>query len=53
MGYDRAKRINSYWFRDNGTLDYSRIASCDSDDFLTDIRFMVESLESRGSTGSS
>ncbi len=48
MGYDRAKRINSYWFRDNGTLDYSRIASSDSDDFLTDIRFMVESLKDKG-----
>ena len=25
MGYDRAKRINGYWFRDNGTVDYNRI----------------------------
>jgi ribosomal protein S12 methylthiotransferase accessory factor len=48
MGYDRAKRINEYWFRDNGTLDYSRIASCDSDDFLEDIRFMVEALKNKG-----
>ncbi len=48
MGYDRAKRINAYWFRDNGTLDYSTIASCDSDDFLEDIRFMVEALKSKG-----
>jgi ribosomal protein S12 methylthiotransferase accessory factor len=48
MGYDRAKRINAYWFRDNGTLDYSRIASCDSDDFLEDIRFMVEALKNKG-----
>ena len=48
MGYDRAKRINEYWFRNNGTLDYSKIASCDSDDFLTDIRFMVEALKNKG-----
>ncbi len=48
MGYDRAKRINGYWFRDNGTLDYSRIASCDSDDFLTDIQFMVGALKNKG-----
>jgi putative methanogenesis marker protein 1 len=48
MGYDRAKRINSYWFRDNGTMDYGRITSSDSDDFLTDIRFMVESLKDKG-----
>ncbi len=48
MGYDRAKRINEYWFRDNGTLDYSKIVSCDSDDFLEDIRFMVEALKNKG-----
>jgi putative methanogenesis marker protein 1 len=48
MGYDRAKRINAYWFRDNGTLDYSKIASYDSDDFLTDIQFMVEALKNKG-----
>jgi ribosomal protein S12 methylthiotransferase accessory factor len=48
MGYDRAKRINEYWFRNNGTLDYSKIVSCDSDDFLEDIRFMVEALKNKG-----
>jgi len=48
MGYDRAKRINEYWFRNNGTLDYSKIASCDSDDFLEDIRFMAEALKNKG-----
>ena len=25
MGYERAKRINGYWFRDNGTVDYSSV----------------------------
>jgi ribosomal protein S12 methylthiotransferase accessory factor len=48
MGYDRAKRINAYWFRDNGVEDYNRIASCDSDDFLTDIRFIIEALRKQG-----
>jgi putative methanogenesis marker protein 1 len=48
MGYDRAKRINAYWFRDNGVEDYNRIASCDSDDFLTDIRFIIEALKKQG-----
>ncbi len=48
MGYDRAKRINGYWFRDNGTLDYNKIVSCDSDDFLEDIRYMVEALKNKG-----
>jgi ribosomal protein S12 methylthiotransferase accessory factor len=48
MGYDRAKRINAYWFKDNGVVDYNRIASCDSDDFLTDIRFVTEALKKQG-----
>ena len=45
MGYDRAKRINAYWFKDNGVLDYNRIVSYDSDDFLTDIRFIIKALK--------
>ena len=48
MGYDRAKRINAYWFKDNGQVDYNRIASCDSDDFLTDIRFVIDALAKKG-----
>jgi putative methanogenesis marker protein 1 len=48
MGYDRAKRINAYWFKDNGRVDYNQIASCDSDDFLTDIRFMIDALNKQG-----
>jgi len=48
MGYDRAKRINAYWFRENGTEDYSSVPSSDSDDFLTDIRFMIEALNKQG-----
>jgi putative methanogenesis marker protein 1 len=48
MGYDRAKRINAYWFKDNGHVDYPRIASYDSDDFLTDINFIIEALRQKG-----
>jgi ribosomal protein S12 methylthiotransferase accessory factor len=48
MGYDRAKRINAYWFKDNGLVDYNRIASYDSDDFLTDIHFVIEALGKQG-----
>jgi len=48
MGYDRAKRINAYWFRENGTEDYSSVPSSDTDDFLTDIRFMIEALNKQG-----
>jgi putative methanogenesis marker protein 1 len=48
MGYDRAKRINAYWFKDNGGIDYNQIASFDSDDFLTDIQFMIDALNKKG-----
>jgi ribosomal protein S12 methylthiotransferase accessory factor len=48
MGYDRAKRINAYWFKNNGVVDYNRIVSYDSDDFLTDIRFIIEALKRQG-----
>ena len=48
MGYERAKRINAYWFKENGLVDYNQIASYDSDDFLTDIRFMIEALNTQG-----
>ena len=48
MGYDRAKRMNAYWFKDNGTVDYPTIRSCDSDDFLTDIRIMTDALGKKG-----
>jgi ribosomal protein S12 methylthiotransferase accessory factor len=48
MGYDRAKRINAYWFRDNGLVDYNKVMSYDSDDFLTDIQFVVEALRNKG-----
>lgn len=48
MGYERAKRINGYWYRDNGTVEYSTIASSDSDDFLTDIHNIIVALEKKG-----
>jgi YcaO-like protein with predicted kinase domain len=48
MGYDRAKRINGYWFRDNGTVDYSSVLSSDTDDFKKDIENIIGSLEKQG-----
>jgi ribosomal protein S12 methylthiotransferase accessory factor len=48
MGYDRAKRINSYWFKDNGTVDYSTVKSTDTDDFKNDIENIIGSLEKQG-----
>jgi ribosomal protein S12 methylthiotransferase accessory factor len=48
MGYDRAKRINGYWFKDNGTVDYGTLRSFDSDDFAKDIRFSIDALKKQG-----
>ena len=48
MGYDRAKRINAYWFRDNGQVSYPEIPSYDSDDFVKDIRFAIDALNKQG-----
>ena len=48
MGYDRAKRINGYWFRDNGQVAYPEIPSYDSDDFVKDIRFAIDALDKQG-----
>jgi ribosomal protein S12 methylthiotransferase accessory factor len=48
MGYDRAKRINGYWFRDNGSTDFSTIKSSDTDDFKTDIENIIGLLGKQG-----
>jgi len=48
MGYERAKRINGYWFRDNGTVDFSRIQSSDTDDFKKDIGNIIAALKKQG-----
>lgn len=48
MGYERAKRINGYWFRDNGGIHYADIPSYDTDDFLKDIQFITGALGKKG-----
>jgi ribosomal protein S12 methylthiotransferase accessory factor len=48
MGYDRAKRINKYWFKDNGTVNYGDIPCLDTDDFLKDITYIIEALNKKG-----
>jgi putative methanogenesis marker protein 1 len=48
MGYDRAKRINGYWYRDNGSVDYSSIGSSDTDDFKKDIENIIGALKKQG-----
>jgi ribosomal protein S12 methylthiotransferase accessory factor len=48
MGYDRAKRINKYWFKDNGTENYADIPRLDTDDFLKDITYIIGALTKKG-----
>ena len=48
MGYERTKRINGYWFRDRGTVDYNQIRSSDTDDFKTDIENIIAALKKQG-----
>jgi ribosomal protein S12 methylthiotransferase accessory factor len=48
MGYERTKRINGYWFKDRGTVDYSEVCSTDTDDFKTDIEHIIASLKKQG-----
>jgi len=48
IGYDRAKRINGYWFRDNGTEDYTNLRSSDTDDFKKDIDMIIAALDRQG-----
>ncbi|MFA4861562.1 YcaO-related McrA-glycine thioamidation protein [Methanoregula sp.] len=48
MGYERAKRINGYWYKDNGTVPYRDVPSADSDDFATDIQLIIERLADKG-----
>ncbi|MDD1646542.1 MAG: YcaO-related McrA-glycine thioamidation protein [Methanomicrobiales archaeon] len=48
IGYDRTRRMNRYWFDGDGEVDFSTIHSCDTDDFLTDIRHMLSVLEKAG-----
>jgi ribosomal protein S12 methylthiotransferase accessory factor len=48
MGYERTKRINGYWFKDRGTVDYGQLRSSDTDDFKKDIEHIVAALKKQG-----
>lgn len=48
MGYDRTKRMNGYWFDATSEVPFSDIPSFDSDDFLTDIRFVIDRITGAG-----
>lgn len=48
IGYDRVKRLNRYWYEEKSTVPYSALASCDTDDFLDDIRVVTDRLAAVG-----
>jgi len=50
MGYERAKRMNRYWFEALTREKFSTIPSFDSPDFLDDIMLTIRRLEAAGLT---
>ncbi len=44
IGYDRARRLNRYWFEATRTIETGAIPALDSDDFLEDIRLVCDRL---------
>jgi len=48
MGYERAKRMNRYWFEAPIQEKFSTIPSFDSPDFLDDIMLTIRRLEAAG-----
>lgn len=48
IGYERTKRFNGYWFRENGTIPFVELPTEPSDDLLTDIRHVCDTLVSAG-----
>ncbi|MCC7565553.1 MAG: YcaO-related McrA-glycine thioamidation protein [Methanomicrobiaceae archaeon] len=48
IGYERAKRMNRYWFEAQDEVAFGTIPTLESDDFLTDIRAVIGALERAG-----
>lgn len=48
MGYERVRRMNRYWFDGEFEESFSSVASCDTDDFLSDITLTIDRLKSAG-----
>ncbi len=48
MGYDRVKRMNAYWFAGDEYEPASTVPSCSSDDFKTDIEYIIGRLKAAG-----
>jgi len=48
IGYERTKRLNRHWFADSESVSFADLPSFDSDDFLTDIRHVIDRLRAVG-----
>lgn len=48
MGYERLKRLNRHWFEYERKESFSSIKSYATDDFLDDIRHMLDQLQAAG-----
>ncbi len=48
IGYERAKRLNRYWFNDEETISFEKLQSFESDDFLSDIELIKGKLKDNG-----
>ncbi len=48
MGYDRTKRMNKIWFANDAESSYGSIGAFRSDDFLTDIGYVLDELKRVG-----
>ena len=47
-GYEKIKQYNKNWFDTSRTRDYREMKSCDTDDFLDDIKYMMKRLKEAG-----
>lgn len=48
IGYDRARRLNRYWFEAKTTVEPQGIPALDTDDFFEDIRIVCDRLRTVG-----
>lgn len=47
-GYERVRRMNAYWFDGRSEETFDRVPSCDTDDFLSDIRIALDRIRGAG-----
>ena len=48
IGYERTKKLNAHWFGDSEKRSFADVPSFESDDFLLDIRHMLDKLQEAG-----